>query len=1209
MTAKEKTSLQNSDWLVGGGEMGALIREFDWGNTPLGPHSSWSPSLRMMVRFLLANRFPLLLWWGPQFIQIYNDPYRPVLGDKHPGRGLGKPVSECWNEIWHILRPLIETPFNGGTPTWMDDILLQINRYGFVEETHFTIAYSPVPDETVPGGIGGVLATVHEITEKVIGERRIVVLRDLGDRAVDAKTAEEACAVAAATLTKHPLDVPFALFYLIDPEKKRARLAGAAGVAPDGRLAPQIVELDQKSAAAQPWPLMEAAATESLQVVENLCEQFGTDVPKGPWSDPPERAVVLPIRSNIAHQVAGLFVIGISSRLRLDDSYRNFIELAADQVAAAIASAREYEAERMRAEALAEVDRAKTTFFSNVSHEFRTPLTLMLGPLEDALAEKGLPQRVQERLEVAHRNSQRLLKLVNTLLDFSRIEAGRIEAIYEPVDLGALTTDLASVFRSAIERAGLKLIVVCDSIDRPVYVDREMWEKIVFNLVSNAFKFTFDGQIEVGLRDRGQTVELSVSDTGTGIPSEELPRLFKRFHRVKDARGRSYEGSGIGLALVQELVKLHGGSVRVTSIMDKGSTFTISIPTGSAHLAADHIHSARSARSTSLRGEAYLQEALQWLPRSDEVNQSTVEVFPATGKQVSLESSSSEPAESKRILIADDNGDMREYLQRLLIQSGYEVVAVGDGEAALHAATDQSFHLCLADVMMPKLDGFGLLRALRDNDDTRPVPVILLSARAGEESRLEGLAAGADDYLVKPFSARELVARVESHLKLAGLRRQQEERMAADLQDMQRLHQVGAQCARAGYDFQRCLDEILDAAISITKADRGNIQLLDFKSGELRIAAKRGFSEEFLSFFSRVTDNEAAACGLALRAGARVIIEDVTQSETFVGRPTLRVLLEANVRAVQSTPLKSHSGQVFGMISTHFKMPHRPSDRELRLVDLLAQQTADFIERKRAEETLRQAEASRLAEEKRARQAAERATRTRDDFLALISHELRNPLNAIMACAHLLEHRRDDRDLTAKSAATIKRSAEVQMQLIEDLLDLARMTAGKLRLSIQPLNLANVVEEALYSVRPAAEAKGIVLVNSLDSAAEVAGDPTRLQQVVWNLLSNAIKFTPAPGHVYIDLILVDSQVQIQVRDTGKGISADFLPNVFQQFAQADDSSGERRGGLGLGLAISKHLVEAHGGEISAASAGKGKGATFTVKLPLRPAQPSSGSVE
>jgi CheY-like chemotaxis protein len=291
------------------------------------------------------------------------------------------------------------------------------------------------------------------------------------------------------------------------------------------------------------------------------------------------------------------------------------------------------------------------------------------------------------------------------------------------------------------------------------------------------------------------------------------------------------------------------------------------------------------SRSTSLRGEAYLQEALQWLPRSDEVNQSTVEVFPATGKQVSLESSSSEPAESKRILIADDNGDMREYLQRLLIQSGYEVVAVGDGEAALHAATDQSFHLCLADVMMPKLDGFGLLRALRDNDDTRPVPVILLSARAGEESRLEGLAAGADDYLVKPFSARELVARVESHLKLAGLRRQQEERMAADLQDMQRLHQVGAQCARAGYDFQRCLDEILDAAISITKADRGNIQLLDFKSGELRIAAKRGFSEEFLSFFSRVTDNEAAACGLALRAGARVIIEDVTQSETFVGRP------------------------------------------------------------------------------------------------------------------------------------------------------------------------------------------------------------------------------------------------------------------------------------------------------------------------------------
>jgi hypothetical protein len=292
---------QNSDWLVGGGEMGALIREFDWGNTPLGPHSSWSPSLRMMVRFLLANRFPLLLWWGPQFIQIYNDPYRPVLGDKHPGRGLGKPVSECWNEIWHILRPLIETPFNGGAPTWMDDILLQINRYGFVEETHFTIAYSPVSrTRPFPAESAGCWQRCTRSRKRLLVSVALLCSVTSATGPWTQRRPEEACAVAAATLAEHPLDVPFALFYLIDPDRKRARLAGAAGVAPDDRLAPQIVELDQKSAAGQPWPLMEAAGSESLQVVENLGERFGADVPKGPWSDPPERAVVLPIRSNIA---------------------------------------------------------------------------------------------------------------------------------------------------------------------------------------------------------------------------------------------------------------------------------------------------------------------------------------------------------------------------------------------------------------------------------------------------------------------------------------------------------------------------------------------------------------------------------------------------------------------------------------------------------------------------------------------------------------------------------------------------------------------------------------------------------------------------------------------------------------------------------------------------------------------------------------------
>lgn len=222
------------------------------------------------------------------------------------------------------------------------------------------------------------------------------------------------------------------------------------------------------------------------------------------------------------------------------------------------------------------VDRAKTSFFSNVSHEFRTPLTLMLSPTEDALADTEAPLTAvqRERIEVVQRNGYRLLKLVNTLLDFSRIEAGRVQVVYEPTNLAMLTAELASVFRSTIEQAGMQLIVNCPLLPEAIYIDRESWEKIVFNLLSNAFKFTLQGTIKVELRWVESYVELTVKDTGIGIASEELPHLFERFYRVKGAQGRSFEGSGIGLALVQELVKLHGGTVNVASVLGEGSCFT-----------------------------------------------------------------------------------------------------------------------------------------------------------------------------------------------------------------------------------------------------------------------------------------------------------------------------------------------------------------------------------------------------------------------------------------------------------------------------------------------------------------------------------------------------------------------------------------------------------------------------------------------------------
>ena len=301
--------------------------------------------------------------------------------------------------------------------------------------------------------------------------------------------------------------------------------------------------------------------------------------------------------------------------------YQDFLGLVARQSAALVNGAIAYQAQLLRAEELAALDRAKTTFFSNISHEFRTPLTLIMGPVEELRRRLGpADDAARSELDVIHRNGLRLGKLVNSLLDFSRIEAGRMLASYEPTDLSTFTAELASVFRSAIERAGLRYEVDCPALSAPVYVDREMWEKIVLNLLSNALKFTFDGGITVTLGEKDGQAVLRVADTGTGIPQAELPQLFDRFHRVQNARARSNEGSGIGLALVRELVGLHRGTIAVESTQHEGTAFTVCLPfTHPAGDAVGETGAAAAGRPPLLvSADPYVQEAMRWLPPADD---------------------------------------------------------------------------------------------------------------------------------------------------------------------------------------------------------------------------------------------------------------------------------------------------------------------------------------------------------------------------------------------------------------------------------------------------------------------------------------------------------------------------------------------------------------------------------------------------------------
>ena len=679
--------------------MAGRMRAFDWSETALGPPEWWPQNLRTAVGICLMSRFPMQVWWGERLAMFYNDAYISFLGKgKHPAV-LGRSAWEAWPEIWQTIGPMIARAMTSGEASWSEDILMFFDRELPREEVYVTFSFSPILGSGEGDGVGGVFCACMETTDKLVGTRRLVTLRDLGVKAVASQPLAEVCQRCAEALGDNARDIPFAVIYTLDNEGQAAHLVASAGLQADGWRPPSVATLEGEEPACWP-PLRTVLKARRTLEVEDLGAPEG-ELPQRPWSEPVRRALVLPIQAAASEHLAGLLVVGVSPRRPLDPAYRDFLDLVTAHLGSALTDARAYESERSRAEALAELDRAKTAFFTNISHEFRTPLTLMLGPLEEEL--RANPQ-AQARLEVVHRNSLRLLRLVNTLLEFSRIEAGRGHATFQATDLSTTTIELASQFRSAVDKAGLRLEIACPPLPFEVHVDRAMWEKILFNLLSSALKFTFEG--------------------------------------------------GIGLALVKELVKLHGGELEVASVEGQGSCFTVRLPSGTGHLLPAQILSGPVAPPAASAAAAFVQEALLWTPA-------------ASAPEASCRSILGEGR--PRILLADDNADMRDYLQHLM-EGEYEVVAVPDGEAAFAAALACRPNLVLTDVMMPRLDGFGLLNQLRSDPRTRTLPVIFLSARAGEAARVDGVAQGADDYLVKPFTARELQARVSTHLALARVR-------------------------------------------------------------------------------------------------------------------------------------------------------------------------------------------------------------------------------------------------------------------------------------------------------------------------------------------------------------------------------------------------------------------------------------------------------
>ncbi len=1106
-----------SSFLPKTGDTGGLLRSFDWEQTALGTPETWPQSLRTATNILLTSRYAMWMGWGESLTFLYNDAYRPTLGIKHPW-ALGRPAKEVWKEIWHEIGPRIHTVVSTGEATYDEGLLLFLERSGFPEETYHTFSYSPLAGDS--GQVCGMLCVVTEETERILSERRMTTLRELAAALSSSNAEREVLTAVEQQLGGNPKDLPFALLYLYEGNGG-ARLAASTGMPTGHAAAPPLIGPGDN----WPWPADEMLNRPRSHVVDRLGDRWSNEpLPSGAWDCPPEQAAVVSIRQQGHDRPAGFLIVGINPYRQYDQAYGGFLELIAGQLAGGLSNVRAYEEERRRAEALAELDRAKTVFFSNVSHEFRTPLTLLLGPVEDLLADPDSSAKLEHRhmLQVVHRSGLRLQRLVNTLLDFSRIEAGRMQASYVATDLAAFTADLASTFRSAMERAGLQFIVDCEPLTQPVYVDRDMWEKVVLNLLSNAFKYTLDGSVSVKLEEHDKKVELSVTDTGAGIPDHELPRLFERFHRVEHTRGRTHEGTGIGLALVNELAKLHRGEVSVRSSLGHGTTFTVSLDFGTAHLPANRIETRKDLGSASEDTNAYVEEALRWLPETISTPRDAGEIEGRNASQA-----------RSRVLLADDNTDMRDYIRRLL-EKRYEVVAVSNGSEALSAALANPPDLILSDVMMPELDGFGLLKSLRADERTKTLPIILLSAKAGEESYVEGLDAGADDYLFKPFTARELLARVDAHLSLVRMRRQADQ--------ARRLSEV-----RLGLALEATRmvawqwDPVSDTVVS---------------TGDLMSifgAAVRSSAEGFALVHPHDLPRHRSIVERIAREGGSYA------SEFRINRADTNAEAWLEDRA---TSIMSESGEVECVVGV----------------------LMDITERKAAEREMqnRNEELARVNGEL-------------EEFAYVASHDLKEPLRSINIFSELLLERvgLQDDEQASRFAAFIREGVARMELLIRDLLDYARVVHPEQELAA-PTDLNRSLVEATTALRGLIRETRAAI--SCETLPVVNGDEQQLGQVLQNLLSNALKYRR--DHVLPEVKIgaerSDGSWILSVADNGIGFDPQYAQQIFGLFKRLHK---DNYSGSGLGLAICKRVVERYGGRIWATSEGEGRGATvyFTLR--------------
>ena len=1167
-------SESGEQFLSGGGEMGELIRSMDWSKTALGPVTNWPQSLRTTVSLCLSSTFPILIAWGPEMIQIYNDSYRPICGAKHP-ESMGQNFKICWETALPVVGDAFDRGL-AGEGTYIKDQQMLLDRFGYLEEAFMTFSFAPIRDES--GNVGGIFHPITETTDKMLSARRTQVLRDVALQLGKAKNTDQIFEKIFEGHESYEYDIPFIQIYELDENTNEAVLKGEAGINGEGIISSPFISL--KNNGDSGWPLAHVLESQQLIEVNHLASRFG-DFKSGPFLEPPHTALVFPILIAGQPKPFGFLIAGVSSGRALDQEYRNFFELLSNTVNTAFSSVYAYEQEQKRAEQLAEIDRAKTAFFSNVSHEFRTPLTLILGPLEELLL---LPEMqnppYKSNLESTHRNALRLLKLVNNLLDFSRMEAGRVKASYQRVNLTALTTDLTSNFRSIIEKAGMELIIHTSALSKPAYVDTEMWEKIVLNLLSNAFKYTLKGSIQVKLSQEDNYAVLEIEDTGVGIPGKELPHMFERFHRIENSLGRTHEGTGIGLSLVNELVKLHYGEISVTSKEGEGSIFKIKIPLGKDHLQKEQVSDTETRPLLRKEQGNFLKEAVGLLDENNIFSDTSV------NSNISDYEEDQESDKNISVLIVDDNADMRSYLTRLLDPYFTVQIAV-NGKDAIEKASINKPDVIVSDIMMPVMDGREMLKFLKSDYTLEHVPVIFLSARAGEESRIEGIEWGADDYLVKPFSARELLTKVRAQIRIYKARTETESKLrniflqapvAIGIFRGQSLVIELANAMMLRY-WGKTADQVIgkpfrSAFKSIPSDGFDQVALEVLHTGESKVLrewpVEVGRFHKVQKLYLNLTF-EALKEENDVSSGVMVIANDVTElitSMDFIKDSEERFrLLSDSMPQLVWTISKSREQNFYNSFIFSYSGLKREDLKDVGLIQLIhpddqqgnldawnrsmetgedfiyehryrrhdgqyrwhlsrgvAQRNAsgeierwvgssmDIHEQKTIEEKLEKHVAVRTAELKKVNEQLIQTNRELEQFAYVSSHDLQEPLRKIQVFSDLVTKRlREDDPQILTYLNKINASASRMSILINDLLSYSRIANGQFK--YEQTNLNTILDNVKGDFELLADQKFAKITSDVLPVIPVV--PLQINHLFYNLIGNALKFSDHKPEIHV----------------------------------------------------------------------------------------------